>query len=133
MDPNDEDDPSGAAYVRLHLTREVLNPSEPPTLASKFNFIGVGAEIHLEVGHLDLVELRDFVNRSTAAAAASEPPYDGSVTMHVTNRFFVTPEAAKDLLRIAREMVAHLVKVGVIKEDAENAPGDGSSGGGDFL
>lgn len=94
-----------AEAVSLKLKRILRDPDAPPTAVHKFMWTRVGTDICFEVGFFDLPELRDAVERGRQEAAGAGPM---EVTLHVTGRYVLSPQAVADLVQVVRELEADI-------------------------
>jgi len=106
--------------VRLTVKRQLTAPDSPPKPAHKFAFFRVGTDVSLEVGHYDMPELQQAVEkaRSRAKLGQTDPV---EVTLYVTDRFFLTPQNISDLVRIAGELQADMA-ANLVAPEPEAAP-----------
>ena len=97
---------------KISLRRVLVDHTQPPKLLSHVIWTRVGQELQLDVGHVDLVELRGVV---TAQQGSPEP----SVHFMVTDRFVLSAQAALDLLNNVRDMVNDLRKEGILPPEGQ--------------
>jgi hypothetical protein len=87
-----------AEEASLRIKRVLTNPDVPPKTVNKFMWARVGTDVCLEAGFFDLFELREAVEAARTAGQSSE------VTLRVTDRFVLSPQAVADLIQVVREM-----------------------------
>lgn len=89
--------------ITLQVRRSLVNPSAPPKALHQALFTRVGTDIALDLGHFDLPELREVIER--AKAAGSGPT---ELTLHVTDRFVLSPQNVQSLWRTMQQIVKDL-------------------------
>jgi hypothetical protein len=102
----------------IRLKRVLADPSAPPKAAHKFMFTRVGVDIVLEVGYFDLPALREAVERGKEAPKDAEPE---EVTLHITDRFVLSPQGVTDLAGVAKQLESDMSTY--IRDVEVSAPG----------
>ena len=94
------------AEVAVPFRRLLVSPEQPPKAANAFNWVRVGQEYVLEVGHCDLVAVREGIE---AAKKKEKVP---EVDLFVVERFAFGRDTAERLVKSIEELRQDLVKLG---------------------
>jgi hypothetical protein len=84
--------------VAIKGLRRVVDVGVPPKQAHKFLFTRVGNEFVVEVGFFDFPALRDAIETAKSGMAPEQVP------LHVSDRFVLSIQAARDLVDFAEEV-----------------------------
>ena len=86
------EDKSNQNAVEVKVERVLVNPDDPPKPAHKFVWTRVGSDLMLDVGHFDLVELRNAITEGGKGGK------EGTAKFYVTDRFILTPPVVNELI-----------------------------------
>ncbi len=116
--PKDE-----AERIGVSLERILLRPDEPPKPIHRFFYAVVGNEISLEVGYYDIRTLHLAMK---ARKSGSDEPVESK--FYVTDRFVLSPSAAVDMYRNARNLLKFLKEQDLLPEGTEQELADLEAG-----
>lgn len=86
--------------VKFKINRQVVDVGSPPKQAHKFLFTRIGREFVLEVGFFDFTALR------AAIEAGSKAVTPRPVSLHISDRFVLSFEAARELVELGKQVEA---------------------------
>lgn len=99
--------------VSLSMRRVVAHPELPPQTFSKVLWTRVGKDFVLEIAHWDLPELRDSIER-----AKKEVGLIPEVTIHISQRYSLSPDRVLELLSVCGQVAREFVKQELLQDAA---------------
>lgn len=102
----------------LKLNRVLVDPQTPPKPVHRLMWTRVGDMVCLELGYMDLPELRGALQQAEQDAESGKRT-NPVVNFHVTDRFTVTPSAAKQVHTELTSLIQDLERESLILQGAK--------------
>jgi len=108
----------GNDTVDVQFLRKLEEPVHPPKPLHRVFWTRAGHSVILDMGFFDPVETRNVIRSLESDGEQKALPF------HVTDRFFLQPEDARDLAKAFNDLVSNLEADGLIERDGTDGEGE---------